>query len=60
MTAMKISKSVVIPGLCLMLASVAGRRNIWFRESEIWNIPISDQVTALVIHQTIKRGLGNV
>ena len=27
-------------------------------ESEIWNIQISDQVTAPVIRQTIKRGHG--
>jgi hypothetical protein len=29
-------------------------------ESEIWNIQISDQVTAPVIRQTIKRGHGNM
>jgi acetolactate synthase I/II/III large subunit len=28
--------------------------------SEIWNIQISDQVTAPVIRQTIKRGHGNM
>jgi hypothetical protein len=30
------------------------------RESEMWNIQISDQVTAPVIRQTIKRGHGNM
>ena len=29
-------------------------------ESELWNIQISDQVTAPVIRQTIKRGHGNM
>jgi acetolactate synthase-1/2/3 large subunit len=29
-------------------------------ESEIWNIQISDKVTAPVIRQTIKRGHGNM
>ena len=29
-------------------------------ESEMWNIQISDQVTAPVIRQTIKRGHGNM
>ena len=29
-------------------------------DSEIWNIQISDQVTAPVIRQTIKRGHGNM
>jgi len=29
-------------------------------ESEIWNIQISDKVTAPVIRQTIKRGHGNL
>ena len=29
-------------------------------ESEIWNIQISDQVTAPAIRQTIKRGHGNM
>jgi acetolactate synthase I/II/III large subunit len=29
-------------------------------ESEPWNIQISDQVTASVIRQTIKRGHGNM
>jgi hypothetical protein len=29
-------------------------------ESEIWNIQISDQVTAPVIRATIKRGHGNM
>ena len=29
-------------------------------ESEIWNIQISDQVTAPIIRQTIKRGHGNM
>jgi acetolactate synthase-1/2/3 large subunit len=28
--------------------------------SEMWNIQISDQVTAPVIRQTIKRGHGNI
>jgi hypothetical protein len=28
--------------------------------SEMWNIQISDQVTAPVMRQTIKRGLGNM
>jgi hypothetical protein len=28
--------------------------------SEIWNIQISDQVTAPVIRQTIERGHGNM
>jgi acetolactate synthase-1/2/3 large subunit len=29
-------------------------------ESEMWNIQISDKVTAPVIRQTIKRGHGNM
>jgi len=29
-------------------------------ESEVWNIQISDKVTAPVIRQTIKRGHGNM
>jgi hypothetical protein len=29
-------------------------------DSEIWNIQISDQVTAPVIRQLIKRGHGNM
>ena len=29
-------------------------------ETELWNIQISDQVTAPVIRQTIKRGHGNM
>jgi thiamine pyrophosphate-dependent acetolactate synthase large subunit-like protein len=29
-------------------------------DSEIWNIQISDQVTAPIIRQTIKRGHGNM
>jgi hypothetical protein len=29
-------------------------------DSEMWNIQISDQVTAPVIRQTIKRGHGNM
>jgi acetolactate synthase I/II/III large subunit len=29
-------------------------------DSEIWNIQISDQVTAPVIRQTIKRGHGDM
>ena len=30
------------------------------RESEIWNIQISDKITAPVMRQTVKRGHGNV
>jgi hypothetical protein len=46
--------------------SFATRRNISPKrrssagDSEIWNIQISDQVTAPVIRQLIKRGHGNM